>query len=303
MASRKRRAFRGRVIYAVLTACGAIVRRLPLSIVRVLGAILGTIGYSIAIGERRRAIANIARAFPEWPRKQHKRTIRATFRHLGISVFELLWLPNLDTKLHETTVYEGTDKLLELIDAGRACIIFTAHVGNWEWLCYGSGKLGRPTAVLQRERNEADINRFITELRARAGVRTIDRGSTGSARELLQATKRGGILAFLIDQNLRTESVKVPFFGIPSPTPIGPAKLAIRSEAIAIAGFVERLPDGRHLIRFHEPLECKRDDDPIALTARMTEIIEAQIRRLPEQWVWMHDRWRERPKWDVTPVA
>jgi len=117
---------------------------------------------------------------------------------------------------------------------------------------------------------------------------------------MIAAVRRGGILAFVIDQNLRTESVKVPFFGRPAPTPIGPAKLAVRTEALAVPAFIARLDDGRHHVRFLEPIECKRGDDPVALTARITQDIEDQIRRAPEQWVWMHDRWRERPNWDVS---
>jgi KDO2-lipid IV(A) lauroyltransferase len=143
------------------------------------------------------------------------------------------------------------------------------------------------------------LNQYVTELRAKSGVRTIDRGSPTSAREMIQAIRRGGILGFVIDQNIRTESVKVPFFGRPALTPIGPARLAVRTEAIAVTGVIERRPDGTHLARFLEPIECKRDDDPVALTARLTREIEDQIRRTPEQWPWFHDRWKERPEWEV----
>jgi Kdo2-lipid IVA lauroyltransferase/acyltransferase len=179
-------------------------------------------------------------------------------------------------------------------------VIFTAHCGNWEWLSYATGLLGRPVSVLQRERDSPEMNRYITELRARANVHTIDRGSGSSARDMIQAIRRGGILAFVIDQNIRTESVKVPFFGRPALTPIGPAKLAVRTEAVVIPAVAERLADGTHRLQFLEPIDCRRDDDPVALTARVTRTIEEHIRRVPEQWVWMHDRWRERPKWDVT---
>jgi KDO2-lipid IV(A) lauroyltransferase len=116
---------------------------------------------------------------------------------------------------------------------------------------------------------------------------------------MIEAVRRGGILGFVLDQNIRTESVKVPFFGKPAPTPIGPARFAVRTEAYVTIGVIERLPDGRHHARFTEPFQCKRTDDPVALTALVTREIEAQIRRVPEQWVWMHDRWKERPKWDV----
>ena len=301
MASQRRRAFRGRVVYAILKALGAIVRRLPLSFARACGAVLGTLAWLVARRDRNRAIANLTIAFPDWSPARRRRTIRATFRHLCKAVFEILWMPNINAQnLGDYIEYDGFERTLEQMRAGRSVIVFTAHCGNWECLAYGVGMAseGLPVSVLQRERNEADINRYISDLRAGAGVHTIDRGSAGAAREMIQSMRRGGILAFLIDQSLRTESAKVPFFGKPALTAIGPAKLAIRTKALAVAGFVERLPNGKHLIRFHEPFEAT--GDPIELTARMTRVIEEQIRRVPEQWVWFHDRYRERPKWEVS---
>lgn len=300
MASQRRRAFRGRVVYAILKALGAIVRRLPLSFARGCGVILGELAFHLLRRDRKRALDNIAIAFPDWPPARRRKTIRATFHHLGKAFFEILWMPNINAQnLGQYIEYEGFDRTLEQMRAGRTVIVFTAHCGNWESLAYGVGMAaeGLPVSVLQRERNEADINRYISDLRAGAGVHTIDRGSAGAAREMIQSTRRGGILAFLIDQNIRTESAKVPFFGKPALTPIGPAKLAIRAKTLIVAGFVERQPNGRHLIRFQEPVEAA--GDPIELTARLTRIIEEQIRRVPEQWVWFHDRYRERPKWEV----
>jgi KDO2-lipid IV(A) lauroyltransferase len=277
---------------------GALAQRLPLRVAQFLGRRLGMLAWHVARSERRKALRNIAIAFPDWSEAQRRDAIRAMFRHLGMMVFELAWLPNL--KLDERSRFEGHDRLLRIIDSGRGVVIFTAHCGNWEWLSYATGLLGRPVSVLQRERDSPEMNRFITQLRARANVHTIDRGSVSSAREMIQAIRRGGILAFVIDQNIRTESVKVPFFGKPALTPIGPAKLAVRTEAVVIPAVAERLADGTHRLQFLEPIECTRDDDPVALTARVTQTIEEHIRRVPEQWVWMHDRWRERPKWDVS---
>jgi KDO2-lipid IV(A) lauroyltransferase len=277
------------------------VRRLPLSFARACGALLGTLAWLVARRDRNRALDNLTIAFPDWTAARRRKTIRATFRHLGKAVFEILWMPNINAQnLGDYIEYDGFERTLAQIRAGRSVIVFTAHCGNWECLAYGVGMAseGLPVSVLQRERNEADINRYISDLRASAGVHTIDRGSAGAAREMIQSMRRGGILAFLIDQSLRAESAKVPFFGKPALTPIGPAKLAIRTKALAVAGFVERLPNGKHLIRFHEPFEAT--GDPIELTARMTRVIEEQIRRVPEQWVWFHDRYRERPKWEVS---
>ena len=273
---------------------------MPLRLGRFFGRGLGRLAYRVARRERKKALANIAIAFPEWSEARRIETIRAMFRHFGMSLFEIAWLPNMDVALRDRlTVVEGAEPVLALMDAGRGVVVFTAHCGNWEWMSYAVGLFGRPTTVLQRERSAPEMNRYITELRARSGVRTIDRGSTSSGRELIQSLRRGGILAFLIDQNIRTESVKVPFFGRPALTPIGPAKLAVRTESIVVDILVERLPDGRHRLKIGDPFEVFRNDDPVELTERMTRIIEAQVRRVPEQWVWVHDRWRDRPQWDV----
>lgn len=304
MASQALRAFRFRVLYRLLLIVTAIGRRIPLRIGRFLGRTLGRLAWHVARRERRKALANIAIAFPEWSDAKRKETIRAMFRHMGMSLFEIAWLPNLKQEGGvTTTLFEGAEEVMAQIDAGRGVIIFTAHCGNWEWLACGTGLFGRPTSVLQRERDQPELNRYITDLRANAGVHSIDRGSASSARDMMRIIKHGGILAFLVDQNLRTESVKVPFFGRPAPTPIGPAKLAIRTEALVSITFTERLPDGRHLIRYLPPIQCKRSDDPAALVAHATTLIEEQIRRVPEQWVWMHDRWKERPKWYVTSAT
>jgi len=295
-----RRARRGRILYRVLNVSSAIVRRLPLPIVRALGAFFGHVAWHVLGRERRRTLDHLAASFLEWSKWHRIRVASAMFNHLGMSLFEILWLPNLDNPktFARTTRFVGVERVLEEIDRGRGVVVFTAHCGNWEWLAYAVGKLGRPTSVLQRERNEADINRFITDLRARAGTHTIDRGSTGSAREMIERIRRGGILAFLIDQNIRSEGVKIPFFGRPALTPIGPAKLAVRTEAMVTTVLTERR-NGMTVMTWTEPFQVRRSDDPIALTAKITEQIEAQIRRVPEQWVWMHERWKERPKWEV----
>ena len=299
MASPRRRAFRSRLIYIGLLAVGAISRRLPFRLIRLLGLAIGHLGWHVLRRDRRRAMKNIAVAFPEWTHRQHARVIRNMFHHLGISLFEMLWMPNLDEKkLRATTTFEGLDPVLDLVRSGRGVVGFTGHCGNWEWMAYSLQKAGIPMSVLQRERNEPNLNRFVTAIRATAGMRTIDRGSSGAAREMISTLRNGGMLGFLIDQSIRAESVKVPFFGRPAPTPIGPAKLAIRTRAPAVSVFIERRR-GRLHIRFNEVIDTREIDDPVALTAVITQDIEEQIRRAPEQWVWMHDRWRERPEWEI----
>ena len=304
MASPKLRAFRDALIYRALAAVTAIGRRIPLRTGQALGRALGRLAWHVARRERRKALRHLALAFPDWDEARRRETIRAMFRHFGMMVFELAWLPNLDQSTRATTTdIEGIDRILEVLDSGRGVIMFTAHCGNWEWLSYVMGSYGRPVSVLHRERDQPEMNRYIVDLRAKAGVKTIGRGSASSAKQMIQTIREGGMLAFVIDQNLRTESVKVPFFGTPALTPIGPVKFAIRTEAMISVSYIHRLPDGRHHAQFLEPFQAKKDDDPVALAAKITQLYEEQIRRHPEQWVWMHDRWRERPQWEITAFA
>lgn len=302
MDDRKRRAFRGTLLYRALLAIGWAARKLSLPRARAIGRTLGRLGWYVVRRERIKALRNIALAFPEWSDAQRRKTIRAMFRHLGEMLGEILWMPNLDLPTRDRwNIITGIDAVLKLVDEDHGVILFTAHCGNWEWICYSVGMYGRRLSVLQRERNEVEMNEYITTLRARAGVRTIDRGSPSSAREMINVMRKGGMLAFVIDQSMRTESVKVPFFGIPAPTPIGPARFAVRSEAYVSVALTYRREDGMQVLSFSEPFQCNKDDDPIALTARITAVYEEYIRAHPEQWVWFHDRWRDRPKWDVTP--
>ena len=152
----------------------------------------------------------------------------------------------------------------EALASGRGTLIFTAHCGNWEWLAATVTLLGHPLTVLQRERDEPDLNRFIMRMRSRFGMRTIGRKTETSALEMFRALRKGELLAFLIDQNIRAESVKVPFFGRPALTPVGPARLAVRAGAPVMICFIERR-NGKQIVRFQKPI---LSSDPVEITAR-----------------------------------
>ena len=300
MGNLKRRARRGRVIGFGLNALSFLARPLPLSVVRAIGIVLGHVAWHVLPRYRRRAIDNIAAAFPEWSERKRRDTIRRMFHHLGESLMELVWLPNLDRRvLERTTEIHDAHSIDEALASGRGALIFTAHCGNWEWLAATVALLGHPLTVLQRERDEPDLNRFLMRVRSQFGMRTIGRRSSTSALEMFRTLRSGGLLAFLIDQNIRTESVKVPFFGKPALTPIGPAKLAVRAEAPVMICFIERSA-GKQIVHFQKPFI---GSDPLVITARLTCAIEEQIRRAPEQWVWFHQRWKERPKWEISAAT
>lgn len=267
---------------------------MPLGMARTVGRFIGSLAFQVVPRERHKTLRNIDSAFPSLTTSERNALARRCFQHLGASLFEIAWLPRLNPRrFSSTTRMEGLEHLRAALEAGRGVVLFTGHCGNWEWMAASIALAGFPMKVIAREIYDSRINDYVVTMRARFGVETIGRGTTGAAREILATLRSGAILGVLIDQSLRAESAALPFFGIPAPTPIGPAQIAIRAGAMTIAGFIERR-ESEQLVVFQPPIATQRGDDPVALTRLMTERIEQQIRRVPEQWVWMHDRWRER---------
>lgn len=283
--------FKNWAIYRALVTTDRFGRALTLQKARALGRSVGALAYRSVPRERRRALSNLAIAFPEMSDAERDRITREMFRHLGTSLLEICWLPNLNaTNLQQHTTFEGLEHFRAAHAEGRGVVLFTGHCGNWEWMAAAIGILGFDMNVVAREIYDPRLNDFVVASRARHNIKTIGRGSAAAAREILGTLRSGEVLGVLIDQKIKAENAEIEFFGRPALTPIGPAKLAIRAGAVVIAGFIERRGSMQH-IRFEPWIGTAREDDPVELTTRLTRSIEEQIRRAPSQWVWMHKRW------------
>jgi KDO2-lipid IV(A) lauroyltransferase len=173
---------------------------------------------------------------------------------------------------------------------GHPLLFLTAHCGNWELIATVVHNGGISPAAVARPLDDPALQKIVVDLRLHFGTTTIARGTRGAARQLLETLRRGGALAMLIDQDTKVDGVWVPFFGRPAFTPVGAAEIALRQHAQVIPSFIFRREDGTHLVQFLPALDLP--DDPRDATALMTERVEEQIRRHPEQWVWWHKRWR-----------
>jgi Kdo2-lipid IVA lauroyltransferase/acyltransferase len=259
------------------------------------GRTIGAMGWRLSRRDRRRALDHLALAYPDMPEPQRRRLGRDCFRHHGTTLGECLHLFHRDCGFVRSVVeVVGWEEIERAREEDRPILILTGHCGNWELLAAAINCRGLGMAVVARPLDEPDQQRRLAGLRQRFGTRTIARGSEGAARQLLGTLRRGGALGMLIDQDTKVDGVWVPFFGRPAFTPVAAAKIALRQNAAVIPTFIERLPDGRHLATFQPALALP--DDPTAATALMTARIEEQVRRHPEQWVWMHRRWRRQPE-------
>ena len=258
------------------------------------GRALGRLGWALAPRDRRRTLDHLAIAFPGADSGARRALGRASFRHFGCMLSEALWIAGRGPEEVLSRVrFEGWAEIERARAGGRPILILTGHCGNWELLAAALNVRGLGMAVVARELDDPGLQERLLGLRARFGTRTILRGTPGAARLLLKTLRGGGALGMLIDQDTRVDGVWVDFFGRPAYTPVGAADMAIRLGATVLPTFIERLADGSHLAHVEPPLAIPAD--PVAATAAMTAAIEAQIRRVPEQWVWLHRRWRRQP--------
>ncbi len=293
--TRRSRLVRAVVVAGIVRALAALLRLVPLAAAQLFGAAIGRLGWHAARRDRRRAIEHLAIAFPERTPDERARLARASFLHLGRTLGEALWFFTRGCpELARHVEVEGLEGVAAARADGRPAVFITAHCGNWELLAAASNCNGLGITVVVRGIDEAPLQLLLSRLRERFGTRTVERGEAGAARELLRTLRAGGALGMLIDQDTKVDGVWVPFFGRPAYTPVGAARIALHQGTVVIPCFIERRPDGSHLVRYLPPLDLP--DDPVAATALMTRTIEEQIRRVPEQWVWMHRRWRRQPE-------
>lgn len=270
----------------------ALLGALPWSAAQALGRAIGRLLWRLGRRDRERTLEHLTLAFPDRPRGEIVALGRASFRSHGMNLAETLHLLARDLDgVNRHLEIEGWEHVEAVGD--RPLLIVTGHCGNWELLSPAFQSRGRKLAAVVRALEDAWAERLATRIRQRFGTTVIRRGTRESVRELLRVMRGGEALIMLIDQDIRADSVWVPFFGRPARTPSGAAEIALRRKMAVVPAFCVRRADGSHLARFSPSLDLP--DDVTAATALMTRTVEDHVRRYPDQWVWMHRRWRHRP--------
>lgn len=193
---------------------------------------------------------------------------------------------------------EGHEHLKAALARHGRALLLTAHLGNWELLTVANRLVGHPLAVVVRPLDSAIMNAAAGRLRRKTGVELIEKRD--ALRPVLRALRDGRVVGILLDQNTaRRESVFVPFFGRSASTSRSMAVLALRTRTPVVPVFIRREAPGRHRVVIHPALVMPEATDVesviVDVTARCTAAIEAAVRETPEQWLWIHDRWRTRP--------
>ena len=263
------------------------------------GVVLGYLSYFFLPRERKRALQNLALALKNEKSADEMISIaRALFCNLGRNLSELLRFPNLrEQNIDSIVKIKGREKVDNALNRNKGVIILTAHLGNWELMAAYLSLKGYRGSVVARRIYYEGFDEVISKLRASASVKVIYRTS---AREMLKCLHGNGLLGILSDQDTdKVDGVFVDFFGRPAYTPVGPVVLALKTGASIVPCFIVR-ENGRHTIHVEEPLELlvtgDREKDLYVNTGRCSKVIESYIRKYPSQWVWMHQRWKQKPQ-------
>jgi KDO2-lipid IV(A) lauroyltransferase len=254
---------------------------------------------------RRAALANLNIAFPDRPLAERRTICRSSFQQLGMMLMEGIVVLVHPAAMAARITVEGREHLTDAL--GRSpggALVVSAHLGNWELLSLTGRLTGLAIATIVRPLDNRLLNRVAERLRATAGVERI--GKRQATRAVFEALRGGQVVGVLLDQNAtRSESVFVPFFGRPASTSRGLALLSLRAGVPIVPMFIHREPGGRHRIVIETaiaPASRGPVDAAVAeVTAACARRIEAAIRRWPDQWLWLHRRWRTRPLGEHRP--
>lgn len=284
--------------YFLALVISQLILLLPRKIALGIGVLLGDLMFFFSRKEKAKAVRNLSFAFgTEKNSKEILDICRKCFRNLGKGLMEFLQLPKLTPEnLSKLVTFDGRDNMDETLKKGKGLIILTAHLGNWELFGASLPLYGYETNTIVRPVKLQKLDEWVNRRREGTGLKCIGRGA--SIKSALQCLKRNEVLGILADIDTKADGVFVDFFGKPAYTPRGPVSIALKTGCDLLPGVIIRQRDNTHRLIVEKPIELKItgdiEEDVRYNTAVFTKIIESYVRKYPEQWIWIHDRWKTR---------
>lgn len=300
----KKSSFQTRLEFAGVKLIFGFLGVLPRRAALFAASLLTSCGYFLFSGLRRVALTNLKIAFPEKNEAEHTELAKGSFRNLGRILGEMSQFPkatheSLNRLIEFRIDPKVYDEYLKLKSLGRGVIIVSPHLGNWEVLVFGWATYDSPMSYLARPLDNPLIEKLTVSLRTKFGNRPINK--TNSVMTAARVLREEGLLGILADVNAHPkEGVFVPFFGKPACTSTGPALLSIRTNS-AILPMCAAWDDeagryiGVHGQMIYPGASGDRQSDVLETTEAFTAEVEKLIRRFPDQWLWIHKRWKTRP--------
>ncbi len=307
MERERRFALEARALHVI----SALVQRLPRAWMLALGRTLGRLYADLDRRHVAIAASNLRSAFPHWDEPRVLRTARAVYEHFAQILLDLLWMDGrpLDELLRLVT-FEGLERLEPALRRGQGAMMVTGHLGNWELHALLHAHRFGWVGMIARPLDNPVLDARLTRLRTRAGSVVISKRK--ALQQVLLLLRQNRLVAVLIDQNVQArDGIFVEFFGRPAATTTVAPALALKTGCALMPVRTVLAPDGRYRLIYEPevslPRSGDRNTDIARLTQALTTRIEAWVREQPEQWLWIHRRWKTQPPTDVlstgAPVA
>ena len=292
---------RERLEYAVVWPAIKLMGLLPRPLARAIGIALGLTVFRLHRRLREVGMRNLALAFPQMPAEERRRIVRGEYISLGRQLAEVCLFPRYTcANVTDVVVYDGLENYQKAFARGKGVLFLTGHLGGWELSAFAHSLQGHPLWIVMRPLDNPYIDRLVQSYRTMHGNKTVSKDDF--IRGLLAAMRAGEVVGILMDTNMTPpQGVFVNFFGVPAYTASGLARIALRTDAAVVPTFTTWQKDiGKYTLRFDPALELIRtgdnEADIVANTALFTSVIESFIRRYPDQWLWLHRRWKTRPE-------
>jgi KDO2-lipid IV(A) lauroyltransferase len=280
------------------------VRLLPRRLARAVGAAIAGLAFHGLGRLRKVGIRNLELAFPEKTAAEREAILRSVYRHLGYLLAEFCKMPGYTADATSRFIrYEGLENFVRARERGKGVLVLTGHLGAWELSSFYHSLRGMPMGMVIRRLDNPLVDAFVNRIRCLHGNRVIHKDDF--ARGLIASMREGETVGILMDTNMTPpQGVFVPFFGVKACTASGMARIAAKTGAAVVPGFLLwEKSEQRYVLRFGEELEVVHtgdaEKDAVENTAGFTAAIEGYVRRYPEQWLWMHRRWKTRPPGEV----
>lgn len=265
-----------------------------------LGSGLAGLWWRVSRRRKATAIKNLKMAFPQWPEEKYSQVARGVFDHFGRVAADFLAAPSRSLEeLVRTTEVVGEEHLVKAIEEGKGVILITGHFGNWERMSSYLSQKGYKLTVVARDADQSEINEMVNEVRRGPGTSVVARGA--AARPILERLKANELIGILPDQNAK--EIFIPFFGHPAGTVLGPGVISERAKCPVVPTVCVRVGVGKYRMEFFPPLApvegCEQKGE--GMMRAIHAWLEGVITQHPEQWLWIHDRWRMARKRGLIP--
>jgi Kdo2-lipid IVA lauroyltransferase/acyltransferase len=290
------------LVYVALRLVAMILHCFPVEANLRSARLLGDVMFRFDKKHRDRAMGNLRRSFPEMPDDVRSRMARRSMQQLFVFFVEMLFttrLVKMNTWRKYVELRDFQESLALLLDKNRGLIMLTGHYGNWEILGYVLATLGFPTTSVARRLDNPYVHDYVLGVRQRRGQKIVDK--SGATGEVTSVLARHGTVGFIADQNAGSKGIFVDFFGRKASTYKSIGLLAMEYKVPVVVGYARRSGDSFHFRVAAQdiiyPEDWRDQDDPLKyITQRYTRAIEDFVREDPGQYLWVHRRWKSRPK-------